>query len=284
MPNLLEAIRNNSSTVAGQQQPQMQDQTQGIAKLLRAKSGKAVGGSDVGQSSLGEQQAVVQGQQDVQQAAGQGYLQQQGQEAQSAAQTQQTELQKADIGQQRKFNALENKMRTTQLLNAAEQDRGKLNLQKDAAATNQLVQGLRLDNQKYISDLQREGARSRLDNANDYAREFAKAVFGDNEKLVQENLGHKSIVDAEDWEYKRALSNMGVDQAWVMYNNNRASEAARTKWEGVGGATTAAVGAYASSSPSTESAAPASAPVASSSSNSTAGSGGALRYDQKVGS
>lgn len=244
MPSLMDAIRKNQNLLVQQQQPGMEDQSQSIAALLRAKSGKAVSAPEIAASSLGEQQAVTQGQQDVQQVGQQARVQQLGQQAQQEAQQQQAELQKSELAQSRRFNALENRMKTEQLLQAAEQDRGRLDLRKNAAEVDQLVQGLRLSNNKYISDLQREGSRARLDDANQFQEEYTKAVFGNNKELIEQNLKNRSILDASNREYDKALSQMGVDQAWIMYNNNRKSEASRATWEGVGGATTAAVGAY----------------------------------------
>jgi len=248
MPSLMDAIRRNQSLLTQQQQPDMEDTGQSVAALLRAKSGKNIAAPEVAASSLGEQQAVTQGQQAVQQVGQTAYIQQQGQQAQQTAQQQQTQLQQADIAQGRRFNALENKMKTEQLLQAAEQDKGRLDLRKNAAEVEQLVQGLRLNNNKYISDLQREGTRARLNDAASFQEEYAKAVFGNNKELVEQNLGNKKILDASNREYDKALSQMGVDQAWIMYNNARREEASRATWEGVGGVTTAAVGAYASSS------------------------------------
>ena len=95
MPNLLEAL-----------QPQMQDTTSQLSTLLRAKSGKAVGGPATALSNQQEQAGLaqtVQAMQPVQQAA---QTQQVAQQQQARDIQQKTAQEQASIAQQRQKRVL----------------------------------------------------------------------------------------------------------------------------------------------------------------------------------
>lgn len=241
MANLLDIIRQNS---AGMQAPGMTDQSQQVANLLRAKSGKAVGGPDVGPSSLAEAAAVGSAQQQMRnEVLPQAQIQQQQLEGQMAGQEQQAGIEKANIAQQTKFNTIQNKLRTTQLLNEFEQDRGKLDLAKNKAGVEQFAQGLRLQNQKYISDLQREGARKRLDTEIGFNEELVRSAFGANKDLLEKQLKGRSILGANDREFNKAMGQMTIDDAWKAFKSEQRRAKDMAAIEAIGGVSQAGLGA-----------------------------------------
>lgn len=251
--NLLDAIRNSQSSQA----PGMTDGSARVSQLLRAKSGKTVGGGDVGASSLAEQAAVGNAQQQMQnEVAPQQELQNQGLQAQAAQQEQSTQLQKADINQQRKAASLDTKLKTEALLNQFEQNQGQLDLDKNKAQVNQFAQGLRLQNQQYIDSLQREGKKARLDSDIGFNEALSDETFGDAQDLFKKQLGNKEILDANDRDFSRAMGQMTIDQARYVFDSEKKAAAARGTYEAIGNVTQGGVAAYGaySNSPSSKSA------------------------------
>lgn len=233
MANLLEAL-----------QPQMQDTTSGLATLLRAKSGKAVSGPSTALSTQQEQAALAQtaqAMQPVQQAATTQQLaqQQQAQEVEQRAQQQQ-----AEITQGRQANQLQMQLRTDQLLQELEQGKGKIDTAKYQASLEQLGQNLRLSNRQYVDNLQREGGRARLNDRLQFNEQLKEAILRDNKMLLEKQLGNKSILAANDREFKIQMERMGNQMAWDLFTNEMKAEKERGLATGLGSLITAGVGAY----------------------------------------
>lgn len=259
MANLLDTIRSNS-----QKQPEqgMTDETQRLQGLLRAKSGKALGGSAVGPSSLGEQQAVTNTNQTIQnQVQPQAAIQNAQQDQQSSQIQQQEGQQRADISLANKFDNIQNKVRTSQLLNDLQRDRDTLDMRKDAARLEQVASSLRLQDKKYVDNLQREGGKRRLDNSLEFNQALTQSIFDDNQDILQKNMDGQSILNANDREFRKSLAQMGADDAYGMFREQQKAAQQQQMWQSLGALTTAGIGAYgtyANSTPATgASAAPA---------------------------
>jgi hypothetical protein len=110
----------------GNSQPQQQgvtDETSKLQTLLRAKSGKASAGGPVASSNLGETQAVTQTNQQLGQVAAQNEIQNQTNEQQSLAQDQSAQLQNAETNQSRRFDTIQNRLKTDSLLSEYERNK-----------------------------------------------------------------------------------------------------------------------------------------------------------------
>lgn len=253
MPNLLDTIRQNSLP----QQQGVTDETSKLQALLRAKSGKAVPGSEVAASNLGEQQAVAQGNQQIQtQVAPAIQMQQAGQEAQSAGIQQQEEQQVQQIEQTRKFDNIQNKLKTQQLLNDLERDKGRIDLARDKARLEQVGAQLRLQDKKYIDNLQREGQKARLGDSINFQESMAQSVLGSNKELLEKNLGNKSILDVNDRDFQKSLAQMGASDAYKMFKDDAKAQKERALYTGIGGLVSAGAGAYGASAGAKGGAAP----------------------------
>ncbi len=243
MASLLDTIRQNSGTLAGQKQG-VTDQSQSVATLLRAKSGKAAGGGDIGMSNLGEQQAVAntntQLQNDI---APQAQVQQQAQATQAAGQEQQLQAQKADIAQTRRFDDLQTKLKVSNTLQDLEQSKGKLSAQDEAAKVQMAAQGLRLQNNTYVQQLQREGQAARLNDINQFNEEMAKATMGDNEELMRTELGNHSIIDVNENDFRKATGQMTAERAYDIFQNAQKAEKERAMYTGISNIVVAGIGA-----------------------------------------
>lgn len=209
---LLDTIRNNLATQASTQAP-VEDQTAKAGRLLRAKSGKAVGPAEAAQPNLGELAAVDQTQQQLQQVGQQAGLASQAIKQEAAGTAQEQQIRERDIQQARKFNTIENKLKTDQILRDYEQNRGRVNLAADKAAAEQLGFNIRLQNQQYVDQLQREGKRSRLDDAAAFQEALARDIYGMDADLLKRQLGNKNILEVSDDEFKRLQGRRSADEA-----------------------------------------------------------------------
>lgn len=242
--NLLDTIKQNSQNLATQQQG-MTDETARTQKLLRAKSGRAGGEGDIAASSLGEQSANSLANQQLQnEVAPQAQLQQQGLE-QSQAQVQQNEAnQKQDISQARRFDDLQTKLKTNQLLSDLERNKGQIDLNRDKSSLDQLAFNLRMQNKSYVDNLQLEGSKSRLDNSNNFSDQLSRSILGDNEQLLNKQLGDQSVLSASNRDFTKAMAQMNIDTAYDYFKADMASAKQGAMIQGVSSLATAGIGAY----------------------------------------
>lgn len=242
MANLLDAIRQTNQQMT---QPQgVTDQTASLQGLLRAKSGKAVGGAAPAASNLGEQQAVTQTNQTLKnQIAPQAEMQAQ-QVGQQQAQIQQQESQQTQqINQAKKFDNIQNNMQVNNILSEFERGQASLNQAKDQAKLEQVGATLRLQNQQYVDNLQREGDRARLDNATSFRQQYAQAAFDNNSQLSSNNRLNNAILNNDRREFQQQVANMDLDFAWSMFDSATEAAKQQAKWSAISGVATAAIGA-----------------------------------------
>lgn len=244
MANLLDALR----------APGMADTTSQLSTLLRAKSGKAVGGPATALSTQQEQAAVAQTEQAMQPLREAATMQQASQQQQAREVEQRTAQQQAEISQSREANKLQTKLRTDQLLQELEQGRGRIDLAKYQSNLEQVGFNLRLENREYVDNLQREGERARLNDRIQFDQQLALATLAGNKQILEKQLGNKSVLAANDREFAKKLSQMGIQNAWQIINNDIKSAREIGQAQAVGTAITTGIGAYSkfsSSSPDT---------------------------------
>lgn len=233
MANLLEAL-----------QPQMQDTTSELATLLRAKSGKAVGGPATALSTQQEQAALAQTAQQMQPVEAAAQTQAMAQEQQARDIEQQSQQQQADIAQSREANKMQTQLRTDQLLQELEQGRGRIDLGKYQSNLEQVAFNLRLGNREYVDNLQREGSRARLNDRLQFETQLSRSILQDNKLLLEKQLGNKSILAANDREFSRRMSEMGIQNAWEMFRNDAKAAQNTALYSGIGTLITTGLGAY----------------------------------------
>lgn len=232
MANLLEAL-----------QPQMQDTTSGLATLLRAKSGKVVSGPSTAISTQQEQGALAQTAQQMQPVQQAEAIQQAGQQQQAREIEQKTQQQQADIAQQRQANELQTQLRTNELLQELEQGKGRIDVERYKSNLEQIGQNLRLSNREYVDNLQREGARARLNDKIQFEEQLNQSILQDNKELLERQLGNKSILAVNDRQFSIMLEKMGFQTAMDLLNNELKAERERGTATAIGGLVTAGIGA-----------------------------------------
>jgi hypothetical protein len=223
------------------------NQTAQTQQLLQAKSGRAV--ADTGQpriSNIGEQLANRQAQ------LGQQQLQQQGQTA--AANVQQEEeyrqaqesTQTAALDEQSLEQMDQYTRQNEAILDEYSQGQRQLDLNKDKAKLEQVGFMARLSNQQYIDNLQREGARARLDNDTNFRENLARSVFDDEQDMFKDDLTFRSMINADNRSFADQLQNIDVDYALKMAEAENQAANQRMMWTGVGNVTSGGIQAYAS--------------------------------------
>lgn len=243
MASLLDVIRQNSNKTVDPNQAQMTDQTDLASKLLRAKSGKAVGSGDTGASNLGEASAVATTQQGLKQLGTQAQVQNQGVEQAAAGQQQQLDQAKSGIDQSRRFDTIQTKLQTNQVLNDLERNKGQIDLNKQKGAMEQVGNNLRLQNQQYVDNLQREGKKARLDNELEFKTQLANDVIGAKTSLFKDQMTANQLLDLDNNAFKKQLGNMSIDAAWGMWKDNAKAANTRGIYSAAGGLVTAGIGA-----------------------------------------
>jgi hypothetical protein len=246
MANLLETIRQNTNLL--QKPAGVTGETEKLSTLLRAKQGKAGTEPEVAQSNIAEQQAVASTNAQLQnQVAPQLALQTAQVDQAARGMEQQRGIQEQEISQARRSEDLQNRIKTDELLRNAEQARGSLDFERDRATAEQLSHNLRLQNQQYIDNLQREGAKARLNDGLRFKEELTKSAMADNEALARDTRMQEAILKDNDRSFNKKLSQMGVDQAWANMRAEIRDAKSQAMWSAIGGATQAGIqgaGAY----------------------------------------
>ena len=242
MASILDALNQNTAAP----QAGMTGDTQKLAGLLRAKSGKAGVGPSLAGSLQQEQAAVAETNQGLQQVNQAANIQAAGQAQQSAGMQQQQNQQMQSIDQSRQFNTKQTEMKTNQILQGLEEGRTKLDTAQFKAGLEQVGQGLRLQNKQYVDNLQREGSRARLDNELQFKEQLQRATFDDNQMLLNKNLKGKSILNANDREFNEGLAQMGVQDAYMFFRDAQKDARTQAQYAGAGALATAGIGAYGS--------------------------------------
>lgn len=214
MATLLDTIQQNRQALGATQAP-ITDQTQTVQNLLRAKTGKAVtpGGGDVAQSNIGEQAAVANTQSQLGALQPQIEMESQKTGLQAQGQQQQQQQQEQQVAQSRRFNTVENKMKTDQLLQGLSQEKGTLDVEKDKAKLEQTAFLLSMQDKSYVDTLNDIGRRRRLDSDVGMKEEMQNMAFGSNVALLKQKLGQDDILQADNRDYQKALASMTVDDA-----------------------------------------------------------------------
>ncbi len=242
MANLLDTIRQNSQALP---QQGVTDESQKLQTLLRAKSGKAVGGGPVASSNLAEQSAVAQTNQQLQQqVAPAAAIQSAAQQQQSSEIQQQEQLQRADIAQSRRFDDAQTRIRTEQTLRDLERGKGTIDERTKDAQVEQVAANLRLQNKQYTDTLNREGQMARLNDDSAFQKEALRAAMENKLDIVSRTIDTNTLLNANDREFEKKLASMNVNDAWSIFNADRAAAKQQGMWSGAGALAKAGIEAY----------------------------------------
>lgn len=210
--NLFDTIKENRSLLA-QQQPEAEDQTLKVQKLLRAKTGREVGPAETATSNIAEQVARGTTASQIQGLGAQMQVQQAGEDVEQARLAQQERLQRQETDQARKFQTIQTQMETNKILNELGRERGTLSLDKDRSRLEQVTFLMAMRDKKYTDALQDIGKRNRLDDDIAFKEEMQRQEFGLQLNLLQDKLGKQDILAASERDFQKMLSDMSIQDA-----------------------------------------------------------------------
>lgn len=217
MPTLLDLLQQKL------QGPSLDAASGQAAGITAAKSGKDTGagvpGAPAGTagapaaSNLGAAQTAAQttaaGQ--VQQVAGQQTAQ--------ALQTQQTGIiEKGQQAQAQTTQQLSNVQqdaanRASTILANLQQGQEKLSADQFREQSETAAFNIRLSSQEYVSNLQRAGQQSLLQNENNFQEEYYKSVFADSTGTLISQTALKQIADSTDRQFQQQLATIDINFA-----------------------------------------------------------------------
>jgi len=244
MPTLLDTLKKNLGQV---NQPEaVADETGTVQQLLSARKGIVGPATALGPKGLavGEAAARAQTQQQMADVGQQAALQSTALGQEAAGQAEEQRQREAGIAAQRQQNALQSRVQTENILRTLEQSRGALAEDKRRAGLEQVAANLRLQNASYIDNLQREGARARLTDANAFDLQLKQQIANDNAALLKLQLGNKSALDASDREFQKMVAQIDIDTAIRMQRENADFAAQQGGIQALGQAATTGIGVY----------------------------------------
>lgn len=208
MATLLEKLKQNLGQVGGTAAPT--EATGEIKSLLAAKRGRIGPATGLQGRSLTEAAAQQQTQEQLSQAATQATMTQQAiGQAQAEQQAEQAAREAAITGQQAE-SRLQTRIKTESILQGLEQGRAELSEDKRQSALEQATSLLRLQNKKYIDDLQREGDRARLQDSVRFNEELARAISAENQAMLGDWFKTKEMLDANQRDFEKRMEQMSA--------------------------------------------------------------------------
>lgn len=240
MASILENVKRGLETAPASPQLGAQEQVQ---QLTRATTGKAVGS---GTTPALSQQGQAQAAQQTQAQQRQMQLQQQEVSGQLGAAERQIEkekvLQKQKISQSEIALKERGYQKLSEILDNFAQNKDKLSLDKKKAQVEQAGFLLRLNNEKYITKLQIEGKKARLQNELQFKESLTLAIFAEERELLQSNLGFQSLINAEQREFRSKLEYMSLEQSMELADIKAAGKNAAAKYQAIGSIISGTVG------------------------------------------
>lgn len=210
--------------------------TQQVESLISAKSGKA--GATVSgpaTSNIAEQQATQTAQVQGQAVQAQAQTQAAGLANQQVNLTEQQALQEAQFDESQEDQKSNLLRQTNAVLDEYEKGNRTLDFNRDKARLEQVGFTLRLTNDKYLSNLQREGKRSRLDSDLGFKEELMRSIFSDEEDLLRDDLEFRALMRADDREFEKLMAAMDIETALQIASAESKAANAQQMWQGIGG-------------------------------------------------
>jgi len=210
------------------------DTTRQVQDALRAKSGRAVSGGGAGpaRSSIGEQAAATPATL-AQEQLGQ---QQQVQDVQFGLQQQdlaaKEKAARSDIGMQRQRQDLKMKLQTQSIMNDLERSGKEMDTARYQTSMEQLGINLRLQNKKYLDELNMNAAQARLTDELEFNEALQKSIFSDLQDIQIEGLEWSTMMNASNREFREQLANININSALRMAEDEAKAANTRAIYEG----------------------------------------------------
>lgn len=248
MPTLMEALQPQLGSTTGLPQPQL-GQTKGLRQLVQTMSGKEQqpGATGPQQADIGELQAAHETKLQGQQQALSEQINTAGAAQKSEALTQAAEQQQATLGEKVKDNQAQFEIRANSIISDFTNNRRKIETGRDVMALEQAGAALRLGNEKYVAELQRQGDLARLGNQATFKEQAFRDELTSGMILAKDDLVFKDILNADDRTFQWALGQMDIDFALDVAAQANKQANAQATFQGVGSVLSAGAQALATS-------------------------------------
>ena len=249
-PSLFQQLQQNLAKMAqpAQAPGSVLGQTEAVRAISQAASGKQVpglGGAGPARSVQGEMQVVDQVRRGQEELAKQNQIQQLA-FAQEAKNIQDEEEFKNKLLSEEELNARDKYLATQErILSEYTTGQRQLDLNKDKAKLEQLGFSMRLSNDKYLNELQRQATMANLSDALAFEEEMYRTVFADEEELLRDDLDFRALIAADRRTFEDEVSQISLDMALDIARAENKQLAQRQMWEGIGGLAQAGAYAYA---------------------------------------
>jgi hypothetical protein len=143
-------------------------------------------------------------------------------------------------------------MATSEISGNLKRDLSTISEQEKVDRMEAYTQAARLQNDKYVTSLEREGRMRRLSDAQEFDMALKEAVFSEELDLFRDNIQFQKLMDLDDAAFARQLSAMDINSAIALANAQTKSASQSMIYQGVGSMATSAAGWAAGREPTPE--------------------------------
>jgi hypothetical protein len=215
-------------------------QTEQAQGLLRAKVGAGQTGTEGPRRSSIQETAAAQ---DTQSQLAQGALSNklQGKQLLQAEEEQavKTEQQFLNLNEDKENMRAQMARQTAEILNQFESGIKQLDSQKDKAALEQVGFMLRLQDDKYVADLNQNAQRIGLENDLKFKEEITRAAFEDDMDIFKNNIEFQTFMNMDRRQFEVQVAQMDINYAMQLASRELDSAKTQQLFTGVGNLATA---------------------------------------------
>lgn len=244
MATLLDTLQKTLGEATASEAPATGEDTATVQRLLSAKRGIVGGKKAPAGLAVGEMAAQAAVQPELAKLGQAAQLESTSLLQQAAGEAEEVQQRKQNIAAQRQQSQLQARIQSDAILRGLEQGRATLSEAQRRSGMEQVASQLRLSNDAYITNLEMEGARSRLQNKIDFDMQLKRDIMADNIALLEMQIGNKKIIDMSDDEFRKELAKIDINTAIAMQKENAKFSAQQQQIQALGQAGTTAIGAY----------------------------------------
>ncbi len=247
--NLLDAIR---SGLQQAQQATPTDNTSAAQRLISARrTGKEILGRAPQVQSTAEQMTNMGTQQGLNQAAEQNVIASQQMALQGESQELEQSEAKANFTQQSAQSLQKLATQEEQLMAEVARQQATIGQQASRQLLEQLGFNLAMQDRQYVSKLQSEGQRRRLDDDLSFKTELQQSIFKDQESLFRDKLAFKNMMNADERAFTDKLAQMDINTAMSLFKEQMRQAGVEGFFSGLGTVVSGGIAGYTKSTADT---------------------------------
>lgn len=241
MTTLAQQLKQNRAAPIGP--TGIQGKQEKLKQIMQASSGKLSAGGGPKASAIGEQIAASTADQAVGQIQAQGDITQQQQDIQSTSQQEQARASQAQFDLKSDAIKQQQAENTVKIADDLAKHKNTMSAQEFDHKLNQGLFAAKLANDQYISTLNQEGQKARLDDELEFKEQLFKSAWEDDMRFFQQGLGLDLDLLADSQAFETMMTQNGLDFQQSLSKDAIKQQQTRDIIKGAG----QAVSAYASS-------------------------------------